>query len=160
MPTPDDTLSPAVTRWRHHFARRLDRLDPDDAGQDLALALLQALSGYRPERGPLEGYLFGVLRRRHTKLRGRRRRPDHAGDGLVAGLADRRADRPGAADLRIDVEAVRARLAPELAGLADGLRLHSLAELAREWQVPRTTLQRRVGKLRAAFDHLRAGGGP
>ena len=70
MPTPDDILLPAVTRWRRHFARCLDRRDRDDAGQDLALALLRALPGYRPDRGPLEGYLFGVLRHHHARLRG------------------------------------------------------------------------------------------
>ena len=152
MPDPDDILLPAVTRWRRHFARRLDRRDPDDAGQDLFLALLRALPGYRPDRGPLDGYLFGVLRHHHhAKLRGRRR-PDHDGDELDADVADRRADRPGAADLRIDLEA--ARLAPELAVLADGLQLYSLAELARAWDIPRTTLQRRVGRLRDAFAAL------
>ena len=161
MPTPDDLLDPALARWRHHFARRLDRRDPADAAQDLALALLQALSGYRPDRGPLEGYLFGVLRHHHhAKLRGRRRRRVAAGSEGFARVADRRAVRPEAADLRMDVEAARARLAPELAALADGLRLYSLAELARAWDVPRTTLQRRVEKLRAAFDHLKTGGGP
>ena len=154
MPDPDDVLLPAVTRWRRHFARRLGHRDPDDAGQDLALALLRALPGYRPDRGPLEGYLFGVLRHHHAKLRGRRRRPDHDGDELDDDVADRRADRPAAADLRIDLEAARARLAPDLAALADGLRLYSLAELARAWDVPRTTLRRRVDRLRDAFAAL------
>ena len=157
MPDPDDILLPAVTRWRRHYARRLDRRDrrdPADAGQDLALALLRALPGYRPDRGPLEGYLFGVLRHHHhAKLRARRR-PDHDGDELDDDVADRRADRPAAADLRIDVEAACARLAPDLAALADGLRLYSLAELARAWDVPRTTLQRRVDRLRDAFAAL------
>ena len=153
-PDPDYILLPAVARWRRHFARRLDRRHPDDAGQDLALALLRALPGYRPDRGPLDGYLFGVLRHHHAKLRARRRRPDHDGDELDDDVADRRADRPGAADLRIDLEAARARLAPELAALADGLQLYSLAELARAWDVPRTTLQRRVDRLRDAFAAL------
>ena len=151
-PDPDDILLPAVARWRRHFARCLDRRDPDDAGQDLFLALLRALPGYRPDRGPLDGYLFGVLRHHHAKLRGRRRRPDHDGDELDDDVADRRADRPAAADLRIDLEA--ARLAPELAVLADGLQLYSLAELARAWDIPRTTLQRRVDRLRDAFAAL------
>jgi len=161
MPDPDDILLPAVTRWRRRFARRLDRRAPADAAQDLALALLRALPGYRPERGPLEGYLFGVMRHHHhAKLRGRRRHRVTPESESFAGVADRRAARPGAADLRIDVEAACARLAPELAALADGLRLYSLAELARAWDVPRTTLQRRVEKLRMAFDHLKTGGGP
>ena len=154
-PDPDDILLPAVARWRRHFARCLDRRDPGDAAQDLAVALLRALPGYRPDRGPLEGYLFGVLRHHHhARLRGRRRRPDRDGDELDDDVADRRADRPGAADLRIDLEAARARLAPELAVLADGLRLYSLAELARAWDVPRTTLRRRVDRLRDAFAAL------
>ena len=153
-PDPDDILRPAVNRWRRHFARRLDRRAPDDAAQDLALALLRALPGYRPERGPLDGYLFGVLRHHHAKLRGRRRRRVAAGSEGFARVADRRAVRPEAADLRIDLEAARARLAPDLAALADGLRLYTLAELARAWGVPRTTLQRRVQKLRLAFAAL------
>ncbi len=154
-PDPDDILRPAVARWRRHFARRLDRRDPDDAAQDLAVALLRALPGYRPERGPLDGYLFGVLRHHHhARLRARRRHPDHDGDELDDDVADRRADRPEAADLRLDVAAAVARLDPALARLADALTLLTLAQVARDWGVPRTTLRRHVDRLRDAFAAL------
>ncbi len=118
------------------------------------------MPGYRPDRGPLDGYLYGVLRRHHAKLRGRRRRHSATAESEgFARVADPLTVGERDADLRLDVAEAIARLDPGLARLADGLRLYSLAELAREWQVPRTTLQRRVEKLRLAFDHLKNAGG-
>jgi DNA-directed RNA polymerase specialized sigma24 family protein len=163
IPTPDDILGPAVARWRHHFARRHDPDNPADADQDLALALIEALPNYRPDRGPLEAYLYGVLRRRHVQrrrladrdrrrrkqLRERRRRDrDHGRDD---GHAGREAD---LVDLRLDAADIRRGLDPDLARLADALAVLPLAEVARDRGVPRTTLRRRVDALKDAYAAL------
>jgi DNA-directed RNA polymerase specialized sigma24 family protein len=162
-PTPDAVLGPAVTRCRHHFAHRHNADDPADADQDLVLALLQALSNYRPERGPLEAYLYGVLRRRHVQRRRdadrarrrdrqlrdhRRHDPDHGRDDDPGG---READR---VDLRLDAADIRRGLDPDLARLADALAVLPLAEVARDRGVPRTTLRRRVDALKDAYAAL------
>jgi RNA polymerase sigma-70 factor (ECF subfamily) len=55
-------------------------------------------------------------------------------------------------ELRHDVATVLRRLPPDLRELAELLSMKSLAEIARDCGIPRTTLQGRVHKLRRIFE--------
>ena len=164
MTAPHPLLDPAATRWRRHFAARLARPgDPlrgrDDLEQDLAVVLLEALPAYDPGRGPPGPFAHAVLKRYAAKLgrrAGRRRGPAADADALDA-AHDPRAGRQDLADLRLDLADLRGRLAPDLARLADALRVGTVAEVARDRGTPRSSLQRQVDRLRIAFAAL---GGP
>ena len=70
-------------------------------------------------------------------------------------LADRCSPKQGEeASLRLDIARVLRTLPPELQELADYLQHHSLSEVSRILGIPRTTLRRRLTKIRERFREM------
>jgi RNA polymerase sigma factor (sigma-70 family) len=150
--------------------------DEDDLIQELTLHLLKKLVRFDRTRGPLAAFArlaldsaaANLLRRGAVENRLRPvslHSPSHAGgeDGTLASVvgdpeynARRRyhpPDAAGLADSELDLAEALDRLPPALRSLAENLALgKTLSEVAREQDVPRTTLNDRVRKLRSAFE--------
>jgi RNA polymerase sigma-70 factor (ECF subfamily) len=135
------------------------RQDVPDLGQELCLRLLQSLSRFDPARGRIEAFVTIVLERTVARLvRDRRTKkryapgsrsldaPDAEADGLLP--EDYRQAGDDARDLRADLDQVLEPLPPEQRDLARRLMERTIADVARDLGVPRSTLMRRVGHLR------------
>jgi RNA polymerase sigma-70 factor (ECF subfamily) len=149
------------------FAHR----EREDLEQELLAAVHQRVpaGGWRPgTRLPflarlVDNFLTDFLRRAHAGPRDHRRqrsldlllRKEEALDLEEAhrrrsGKGGRPADEQ--AELAHDVAEVLRRLPPELRELAERLRWDTLAQVARQLGVPRTTLQYQVRRLRRHFE--------
>jgi RNA polymerase sigma-70 factor (ECF subfamily) len=164
---PDDGLGDFARDLIRRKARQLARHagphhhDPEDVEQELTLRLLRAMPRYDPARGHVHAFVTavveraaaGLLRRCRAKKRGagpvRSLDAPAAAEPTDRGDAGRAADRVG---LAADLAAVLAELPADLRGLAERLTRQTLSEVARQDGVPRSTLQRRVDRLRRRFE--------
>jgi RNA polymerase sigma-70 factor (ECF subfamily) len=167
----DDHLEPTDPAVRVLIRRKagqligragLTRQDTADLEQELLLHLLERLPGIACHRTYPEALVLTVLyraaanvlrSRRAAKRDYRRARPLHPGDearAVRAGSGGRGAEQ--LAELAGDVAAVLITLPPEERDLAERLTRQSLAEVARETGVARTTLYGAVRRLRVRFE--------
>jgi RNA polymerase sigma factor (sigma-70 family) len=142
---------------------RLSAHDREDLIQDCYAELQRKLPAFDPAKASLQAFVVRVLRRflsnriRHRFAAKRDpRRVSHrdapAGAAGTTGL-DALASCDGEdADLRLDVEAILQRLPPALRDLAEALKSLSVAAIAREAGLPRTTVQSRLRALRVHFE--------
>lgn len=156
-----------------------DASEREDLIQELTLALVERTPKFDPDRAKWSTFVKTVVRRRAISLRRRQNAACRSDgrevasldawiddeDGQVISLAnyiredqslvylaeDHRSDEERA-DLEFDVDAVASTLSPELQDLCRRLKRQSQAEIARDLAIPRTTLVRRIRKLREAFD--------
>ena len=152
--------------------------DHSDLAQELALRLLHKLRNFDANRGRLAAFLHLALKSiaanllrdhwqrqciRFVSLRphdGSARADEWLGTLLDAGEGEDRQRRhqartdQGGLDAKIDVADIVARLPPALRVLAEDLLLGKpLAQVARERDVPRSTLQGHLRRLRKFFEN-------
>ena len=182
-PTPDNLQAVARSFIRGNVGRLIGkadfrRQDRQDLEQEVWTRLWARLRNYRKEKGQphaflavaIERILVNLLRDRYAEKRDFRRvrsllvkvRMDEGAVELAQTISQQEQDaRQGRSprsdtersDLVQDVADVIARLSEDQQQLAEQLQHHSLAEIARQRGVPRSTLQSRVRKLREIFDH-------
>ena len=111
------SIAAAYRRWAplvHTLARRSlgDSREAEDVTQQVFLAVWRGGRGYRPERGPLAGWLVGITRRKIADaLSARTRRTELVGAaGALLVLADDTRARPEAALDRVLVRHELAKL--------------------------------------------------
>ncbi|MET7380853.1 sigma-70 family RNA polymerase sigma factor [Streptomyces sp. NPDC005526] len=115
----EDCLAAAYHRWSalvHTLARRSlgDPREAEDVTQQVFLGVWRGRHGYRPERGPLAGWIVGITRRKIADaLAARTRRGELvAAAGSALGPVDPAAGRPEAALDRVLVRHELDRLPP------------------------------------------------
>jgi RNA polymerase sigma-70 factor (ECF subfamily) len=140
----------------------LTEQDRPDLEQELHLRLLQGLNHFDPNRGHLNVFITtvigravdSILRKRLAKKRfsGFARSLNQVQDGDSGEPVDARPTHENYVDLANDIDEVLARLPRRLRDLAERLKSLSLSEAARDLDVPRSTLQRWVHRLRQRFE--------
>ena len=142
----------------------IKKQDRDDLVQELMLRLLQSLRLFDAAQADRKSFVTAVVERNAAKiLRDRRAKKRDGGridwlDVLLEALDEEPTDlaiddrAAGQADLAIDVADLLARLPAGLRDLAERLKTQTLSQVAREMGVPRSTLQRRVARLRRHFE--------
>jgi RNA polymerase sigma-70 factor (ECF subfamily) len=154
------------------------RSDQEDIEQELTLRLLRRASAFDPGQAHwnvfvttvVERCAASLLRDRRAEKRDHRRTTslhqpleiDDEGQVEVAAVIgqdghDRRLGRVSRADrehkeLEIDLSAVLGRLPQDQRDLAERLKLASVSQVARDLNLPRTTLLRRMERLRRRFE--------
>jgi RNA polymerase sigma-70 factor (ECF subfamily) len=171
---PPDDFDPAIAELvRSKAARlrgraRLNHQDIEDLSQECRLELFRKLGRFDSSRGEPDAFVARILRnyvsnllRNRSALRRDPRRVSSLGAADRAGrVPEASCHRPGrklrpgleAAELRQDVLAILEALPLDLCDLALRLMHQTVAEVAREIGVPRTTLQSRLRKLRTLFE--------
>jgi RNA polymerase sigma-70 factor (ECF subfamily) len=158
-----------MTHWAGFLAN-----DREDLEQDLAIELLRRAPAYSPQKGTWLAFVNKVLQHaaadiaRHRRAARRGHHKTKSLHGLVPGepegptelgttLSQREQDarrlrhprdQEILAQLRLDMEEVLSKLPFRLRWLAELLKHHSAAEIARRLRLPRTTVQDAVGRLR------------
>jgi RNA polymerase sigma factor (sigma-70 family) len=149
-----------IRRKSRQMARRaaLTEQDCEDLEQEVLLRLLRRLPPPEFGRARFEALVLTILRhtaanllraRRAAKRGYGRARPLYPGDDVPAARGRGAQD---LADLADDLASVLARLPPEDRDLAEHLKCQSIAAVARERGVPRTTLCAAIRRLRARFE--------
>lgn len=177
--TPDDTE--IILREADRAARRLHRklalplADLDDLRQELLVDLCQRLPGFDPGRGSMGAFAGLVIRNQCSRLAVRHHRQRQArggvalsldapvaggleplgwfvaeSDGLTAWLGGNRCARVDA-ETRHDVAKVLGALAGDLRALCTALAAKRPEDLARRDGPSRSTLYRRLARLRLEF---------
>jgi len=128
----------------------------EDLEQELRLRLLQALDRYDPGRGSSEAFVAVVLGRAAAGIRRDRGRFKRTRRAVAPGAAEPTESvdslDEAARDLRIDLLRAVGTLPDDLLLLAGQLLLRSLAEVARAQGVPRSSLVRRLERIRRHFE--------
>jgi len=160
---------------RHKVRRLASRvraadLTCEDLEQELTLQLLRGLSRFDPDRGHPHAFVTIVLDAaeamfvRERTIGKRRSGPHRSLHGLEQPAVQYGPDEQD--DLRLDVAALIQRLPTELRTLAERLSVDSIAQVARDLGIPRSSLQRRIERLRrraedaGLHDYLDADGRP
>ena len=137
--------------------------DQRDIEQELLLRLLQSLPQFDAEQAHINVFITTVversmamlIRERHAKKRdatGIQSLTSPVDDGGPNEPSDHRGSDPERIDLTSDVAEVMASLPAELRDFAERLKLQTVSQVAREMDVPRTTLLRWVDRLRRCFE--------
>jgi RNA polymerase sigma-70 factor (ECF subfamily) len=138
--------------------------DHEDLVQELMLRLLRSLRLFDAAQADRKSFVTAVVERNAAKiLRDRRAKKRNGGrveslDVLLENLDEEPPDlavddhAAEQADLAIDVADLLARLPAELRDLAERLKTQTLSQVARDMGIPRSTLQRRVSRLRRHFE--------
>jgi RNA polymerase sigma factor (sigma-70 family) len=170
----DPEIAELIRRKARRFIFKLDPtcFDCEDVEQYLRAMLLQRLRGFDPAQGKLAAFVTTVLthacanlvRDQHAKRRWPRpaslQATVRAADGDAGTLAATVEDRQSPCqtqiltDLRIDTHEALARLTPDDRDLVERLLSQTVAEIARELNEPRSTVQYRVRRLRQQFEKL------
>jgi RNA polymerase sigma-70 factor (ECF subfamily) len=151
----------------------LRKADLEDIEQDLALDVLERLRSFDPSRSKrhtfvamvIEHAVAAIIERRTTAKRDPRREACSLNDAVCddegrelqrSDTLDEERGRPGPCseetrDLKADLGVALEGLSPELRSLALDLQGKSVADIARERGVPRTSLYSDIRKLKAAF---------
>jgi RNA polymerase sigma-70 factor (ECF subfamily) len=172
-PAPHGDFDPVIADLIRSKARRLrgplrlNEHDLEDLMQDCHAELVQKLRHYNPARRSLDVFAGTVLRNflsNYLRNRFAQRRDPRKVRSLDATLrSDRvpetRDDSDGRSafdevDLRLDTRAAVDALAPHLRELADRLTRQSVAEIARDTGIPRSTLQSRLQSVRRVFERF------
>jgi RNA polymerase sigma factor (sigma-70 family) len=158
----------SIIRRKARYVARCDGFtahDVRDIEQELRLRLLQNLSQFDPDQAHINVFITMVVKRSVAMLLRERRAKKRVASlrsldtltddvGEPAELLDHRDDGRSADrfDLAHDLAGVLAALPEELRALAERLKVQSVAQAAREMNVPRTTLLRQVERLRHCFE--------
>jgi len=139
--------------------------DRQDLEQELVLRLLKSLGQFDPELAHPNVFITTVIERAVAMIL-RERRAKKRDGGVVRSLdqgqtkddkpsepIDHRPNDQDASDLATDLAEVLARLPDDLRALAERLKSQSVSQAARDLGVPRTTLQRRIERLRRSFEN-------
>lgn len=156
----------------------LDQSGKDDLEQELLGHLWQRIRCYEPSRGAWQPFVVALIERKSINLlrdqrapkrdprrcqslstKVRRKGSETVDLGQTIGdreLRVRQHIQPRAADelarLRCDVSEVLERLPKLLREVAEGLKSKSIAEIARDMDYPRTTVQGWVREIRKRFE--------
>jgi len=172
--TPAVNLDQVVTdRFVLSIVRRKARLivrcfadegeDVRDVEQELLLRLLRNLRDFDPKKGALNAFISVVverlsgmlIRERRAKKRsptGKRSLGARCDGGAVIEPPDlREHDQPNV-DRALDVAELLAALPPDLRDLAERLQTRTVSEVARDRNVPRTSLQRHIERLKRCIE--------
>lgn len=133
--------------------------DLRDLEQELLLCLLQSLQRFDPQQAHINVFLTTVVERSMAMLIRQRqaKKRDTTGiqsldaaaeDGRPIDLPDNWNPAAEGADLAIDLSGVLAALPARLRHLAERLKVQTVAQAARDLNVPRSTLLRQVERLR------------
>lgn len=143
--------------WQLAASQPFPSQDFADCEQDLWLRLFEAWPSFDPVRGSEKRFARVVLLRAARAIeRYRRTRKSRisevsrSGTGLPESVQDPQSGCLNI-DSQIDFEILAESLSPALRSLIDQLASQTLAAIARDRGVPRSTLQRRVGELRRHF---------
>lgn len=162
----DVVQSPFVSDLIRNKARKLMRLgkysrsDEEDLQQEFLWRLLRAWPRFDPKQGNERAFTFTVIVRAEAfLLRGRQRqlRRDQAvWQASLQRLIEKteESDRGPSSDQREDVVTICNTLPPDQRDLTKRLGLARPARVARDLKLPRSTLQRRIAKLRTPFRNL------
>jgi RNA polymerase sigma factor (sigma-70 family) len=134
----------------------LTRDDHDDLVQELALRLWKSSRRFDPAQAHWKSFVTAVVERHVIQIlrdRAALKRDGGPCEPLAAegGPADRASD-PARTELALDVAAVLDGLPEDLPDLAGRLMTQSLSEAARDLGVARSSLQRRIGRIRRLFE--------
>lgn len=158
FPVQDPIMGRIVGRTVRRRVRRgeVAAQDARDLEQTLLLQLMRSWHTFDAERSHMYSYATTVAERTATNvLRDRRaekrnpggRRQSSIQSLLIAG------DEPDT-DLRLDIATILDTLPDELRWLAEQLMTASVSQVAREYQIPRSTLYRQLHSLRVRFSSL------
>jgi RNA polymerase sigma factor (sigma-70 family) len=137
--------------------------DAEDLEQELLLRLLRSFRHFDPAHGSHRNTFITTVVEREAALILRRRRAKKRMLGSVRSLAGSpRSDGDGdawdlpgvpgpALEVAHDIAIILKSLPEDLRDLAERLKHHSIAEIARELQLPASTIQRRRERLRQFF---------
>lgn len=162
----DDFARGLIRRKARRLAGRasLSTSDRDDVEQELTLALMARWPSFRPEKGGRQAFVQlvtdhaarALLRHRRAKKRGPARVASLSRlartEGVPAEEAVTAPDDAGRRDLRLDLEALLARLPEGDRLLATWLLAETKTGLARRLGVPTSTLRSRLRRLRERFE--------
>lgn len=153
--------------------------DREDLLQELAFHLFQRLPAFDPSQGHqnvfvatvIERFVANIIRDRMVQIRNRRKTfsldelQERGANGATRERSEPLDERPYTeargirppsaekrAELQLDVQAVLRRLPLRLRDLAVRLQTQSVTEIARELRVSRSTIARRVARLRVWFE--------
>lgn len=152
--------------------------DREDVSQDLWLHLYERLDKFDAEKGTIFAFIVTVVERKAISIMRRHSAAKRdicrcsslnlsvrADDGTRIDLASTiTQDAPDPrlcnesrhpqhrVEMALDVATVVEQLPPELRDICERLKTHTLADIARELGVPRTTLYSRIKKLREHFE--------
>ena len=133
--------------------------DLEDIEQELRLVLLQSLDQYDPGQGHINVFITTVIERAKAMMvRDRwRKKRNSTGTRSIHSISDEGLFAPldpaeGQFDRAHDLAVVLAALPEDLRDLAERLKVQTIAEAARELNVPRSTLMRRIEQLRRHFE--------
>jgi RNA polymerase sigma factor (sigma-70 family) len=162
------TADPAIRELIQRKARKFSRMaadpavSPEDVEQHLLAELVRRLRGCDPGRGSPVGFALMIVAHafadmvRDQKAVKRRCRPRRLDDCSTEDHErDHRRLKPPfeSIDFALDLSEAMSELAPDLQKLAEAYFLAgTVADMARTLNVPRTTLNRRLKKLRQAFE--------
>jgi RNA polymerase sigma-70 factor (ECF subfamily) len=147
-----------------HFGYR--KSDRADIAQELLLDLVRRWPNYDPQRGEPQVFIRRVIWARVSTLieekRALKRQFDYQAGSINDGAADevttnfrtglpRRIEQE-CVDLASDVAAVLDQLPDDLRELCERLQTQSLSQISRELEIPRSTLDDRLKKLRRTFE--------
>lgn len=156
----DPVAQDIIRRKAGKLMRRcgFSRSDLPDLEQGMSLHLLQRMSAFDPRRGDWTAFVAAVvtawgaklLRTRYAAKRDyRRNRPL-----LAASQSCQQGDDLEQLELQLDVQQALQRLPEDLRPIAERLQHLSIAELARELGVPRTTLYESIKRIRGRFQRM------
>jgi RNA polymerase sigma factor (sigma-70 family) len=139
---------------------RFRDMDSDDLAQELCVRLLTAVDDYDPESGALWPFLETVIDRLGKMiLRERRAAKRDAGKqkslhrvAESAQPSDPHTLDPDQSDRAIDVAAAIAALPPDLQEIVEQLRTGNITEVAEARDTPRTSLARKIARIRKHFE--------
>lgn len=134
--------------------------DLEDIEQELRLFLVKSLDQYDPGQGHINVFMTTVIERAKAMMVRDRWRKKRNSTGIcsIHSLSSKRHfARPNLSadrfDLEQDLSDVLASLPAELRDLAERLQQQTIAQAAREMNVPRGTLMRRIEQLRRHFEN-------
>jgi RNA polymerase sigma-70 factor (ECF subfamily) len=121
--------------------------DRDDIEQELRLHLLRRLAKFDPDIAPWNAFVQTLLERHAATLVAQRRRKTRSKP------KSRRCEgsHESRIDIALDTATVLAGLPPKTRRLCERLKRDSVAEVARQMGVPRSTLRSRIQRLRERF---------
>lgn len=149
--------------WRLTRYAGLSKRDREDLEQELTVRLQESLANFDPAQAHRNVFITTVVERNARKIirdRLTQKRSNCRVGSLDAMLEDGEDGLPELAreshdlehaDAAIDVAELIARLPADLRDIAERLKTQSISQAAREMGIPRTTLRRRLEKLRRHF---------
>lgn len=161
LDSPPPRLSGLVRKMAWRLARPgpTRRQELPDCEQDLWACLLEAWPAFDAGRSSAASFAKIVLVRACRSIRRARRARKRCSGPIirfeeaigVPADGDADLDRAGT-ERRLDFDSARRHLPSDLRALADLLETHTIAEAARALGVPRSSLQRTLGRIRHHFE--------